>query len=56
MALTVAFEFLFFHYVAGIPGPTCWRPTMSHTGNCGADLLWVVVAPYIFYRLAIKRS
>jgi len=52
LGLTVAFEFLFGHYVAGHP----W-PRLRHDYNLLAGrvwsllLIWVAVAPYVFYRL-----
>ncbi len=55
MALTVAFEFLFFHYVAGHP----WAELLAAYDVANGQLwplilLWVAVAPYVFYRLASK--
>ncbi len=52
MALTVAFEFLFFHYVAGRP----WAELLAAYDIASGQLwplilLWVLVAPYLFYRL-----
>jgi hypothetical protein len=52
MALTVAFEFLFFHYVAGHP----WAELLAAYDIASGQLwplilLWVLVAPYLFYRL-----
>ncbi len=57
MALTVAFEFLFFHYVAGEP----WEVLVANYDIVNGRLwplilLWVAVAPYVFYRLVTKRS
>jgi hypothetical protein len=52
LALTVAFEFLFGHYVIGHP----WS-RLLHDYNLGAGrvwalvLLWVAVAPYVVFRL-----
>ena len=52
LAMTVAFEFLFGHYVAGHP----WD-RLLHDYNLFAGrvwlvvLLWVTVAPYLFFRL-----
>ena len=52
LGLTVAFEFLFGHYVAGHP----W-PRLRHDYNLLAGrvwsllLIWVAVAPYVFYQL-----
>lgn len=52
MALTVAFEFLFFHYVAGHP----WSALLANYDIMAGRvwvlvLLWVAVAPYLFFRL-----
>lgn len=52
LGLTVAFEFVFMHYVAG----HSWR-SLLHDYNIFAGRVWVVVllwitfAPYLFYRL-----
>lgn len=51
MALTVAFEFLFFHFVAGHP----WSALLANydllNGRVWVLLLaWVAIAPYVFYR------
>ena len=53
MALTVAFEFLFFHYVAGHP----WQVLLANYDISSGRLwplilLWVAVAPYVFYRFS----
>jgi hypothetical protein len=53
MALTVAFEFLFFHYVAGHP----WSELLAAYNIASGQLwplvlLWVAVAPYLFHRLS----
>ena len=57
IALTVAFEFLFFHYVAGHP----WAVLLANYDIASGRLwplilLWVLVAPYLFYRLLSKRT
>lgn len=57
MALTVAFEFLFFHYVGG----HTWEALLANYDLASGRLwplilLWVLVAPYLFYRLLGKRS
>lgn len=51
MALTVAFEFLFFHYVGG----HSWEALLANYDITAGRLwplilLWVAVAPYVFYR------
>jgi hypothetical protein len=55
MVLTVAFEFLFFHYVGGEP----WEALLAnydivHGRLWPLILLWVAVAPYLFYRYASR--
>ena len=57
MALTVAFEFLFFHYVGGRP----WEVLLESYDIANGQLwplilVWVAVAPYLFYRLSLKRT
>ncbi|MDO8310908.1 MAG: hypothetical protein Q7T25_03100 [Sideroxyarcus sp.] len=57
MALTVAFEFLFFHYVGG----HSWEALLANYDIASGRLwplilLWVLVAPYLFYRLLIKHK
>ncbi|MBI5005510.1 MAG: hypothetical protein HZB95_00135 [Nitrosomonadales bacterium] len=56
MALTVAFEFLFFHYVGG----HSWAVLLANYDMSAGRLwplilLWVAVAPYLFYRDASRR-
>ena len=52
LGLTVAFEFLFMHFVLGIP----WS-RLAHDYNIFAGrvwmavLIWVTIAPYVFFRL-----
>ncbi len=57
MALTVAFEFLFFHYVAGHP----WDELLAKYDIANGQLwplilLWVAGGPYVFYRLINKPA
>jgi len=57
MALTVAFEFLFFHYF----GRRSWAVLLESYDMASGQLwplvlLWVAVAPYIFFRLLNKRA
>ncbi|MDD2929646.1 MAG: hypothetical protein PHP05_03590 [Sideroxydans sp.] len=57
MSLTVAFEFLFFHYVAG----RSWQELLANYDISSGRvwplvLLWVAVAPYLFFRLAKSRG
>jgi hypothetical protein len=52
LAITVCFEFLFGHYVVG----HSWRRLCQDYNLCAGRvwallLLWVTIAPYIFYRL-----
>lgn len=52
MALTVAFEFLFFHYVAGHPWTVLLANyDLSEGRMWPLILLWVLLAPYLFFRL-----
>lgn len=51
-ALTVAFEFLFFHYVGG----HSWAELLANYNVAAGRvwvvvLLWVAVAPYVFFHL-----
>jgi len=55
MSLTMAFEFLFFHYVGG----HSWAELLANYDVMNGRLwplilLWMAVAPYLFYRL--RRS
>lgn len=57
MALTLAFEFLFFHYVGG----HSWEELLANYDIASGRLwplvlVWVAVAPYIFFRLLSKRA
>lgn len=57
MTLTVAFEFLFFHYVAGHSWETLLANYDVMSGHLWPlILLWVWVAPYLFYRFINKRE
>jgi len=52
VALTVAFEFLFFHYVGGHP----WTELLANYDVFRGRvwivvLVWVATAPYVFFRL-----
>lgn len=52
MLLTVAFEFLFFHFIAGYS----WAALLANYNiqkGClwPILLLWVAIAPYLFFRL-----
>lgn len=57
MALTVAFEFLFFHYVGGRSWVELWANYDMASGRLWPlILLWVLVAPYLFYRLLQREA
>jgi len=52
LGMTVAFEFLFGHYVIGHP----WRVLFQDYNICAGRvwiviLIWITAAPYFFYRL-----
>ena len=52
VALTVAFEFLFFHFVAG----HAWSVLLANYNVFAGRvwvvvLLWIAAAPYVFFRL-----
>ena len=52
LALTVAFEFLFFHYIGGHPWSELWASyDVLHGQMWLFVLLWVALAPYAFFRL-----
>ncbi len=52
LCLTVAFEFLFFHYVMGQPWSSIWRNYNIFAGRVWVVILmWITIAPYVFYRL-----
>ncbi len=52
LAMTVCFEFLFGHYAAGHSWSRLLRDYNIFAGRIWVLLLiWVTVAPYIFYRL-----
>lgn len=57
MALTLAFEFLFFHYVGG----HSWEVLLANYDMASGRLwplilLWVLVAPYVFFRLRQRKT
>lgn len=57
LGMTVAFEFLFGHFVAG----HSWS-TLLHDYNILANrmwllvLAWVTIAPYLFYRVRLRKN
>ncbi|MEW6182118.1 MAG: hypothetical protein AB1500_02920 [Bacillota bacterium] len=52
LALTVVFEFLFGHYVAGHSWQRLLRDYNLFAGRLWVlVLLWITAAPYVFYRL-----
>jgi hypothetical protein len=57
LVLTMAFEFLFFHYVGG----HSWAELLANYDVASGRLwplilVWVTVAPYFFYRLFKRRN
>lgn len=57
LALTVAFEFLFFHYVAGHPWPVLLDAYNICEGKVWVlVLVFIAVAPYLSYRMHEKRN
>jgi hypothetical protein len=55
MGLTVAFEFLFFHFVGG----RSWEVLLESYDMANGQLwplilLWVAVAPYLFHRYLLR--
>lgn len=52
MTLTIAFEFLFFHYVGGHSWSSLLRNYYVHEGRVWVlVLLWIATAPYLAFRL-----
>jgi hypothetical protein len=52
LGLTVAFEFLFGHFVAGHPWSRLFHDYNIFAGRVWAIMLiWIIFAPYLFYRL-----
>jgi hypothetical protein len=52
LALTIAFEFLFGHFVMGHPWSKLLQDYNISTGRVWLlILIWVTIAPYVFYRL-----
>lgn len=52
LGLTVAFEFLFGHFIAGQPWGRLLEDYNILAGRVWiALLIWVAIAPYLFYRL-----
>jgi len=55
LGLTVAFEFLFGHFVAGHSWPRLLQDYNLLAGRLWSLLLlWVAVTPYCFYRINLK--
>ncbi|OHC82572.1 MAG: hypothetical protein A3J99_06990 [Sideroxydans sp. RIFOXYD2_FULL_59_7] len=57
LSMTVAFEFLFFHYAGG----HSWQLLLENYNMSKGRLwplllLWVAVSPYLFFRLARSRG
>jgi hypothetical protein len=52
LGLTIAFEFLFGHFVMGHPWSRLFHDYNVFAGRVwGIILIWVMLAPYAFYRL-----
>jgi len=52
LAMTACFEFIFGHYVAGHPWSQLCHDYNILAGRIwGLLLVWITVAPYVFYRL-----
>ena len=52
LAMTVCFEFFFGHYVAGHTWSRLFHDYNIFAGRIwGLLLVWITVAPYVFYRL-----
>ncbi|BBA35183.1 uncharacterized protein sS8_3240 [Methylocaldum marinum] len=52
MTLTVAFEFLFFHFVAGRPWSELLADYRISRGRVWVlVLIWIAIAPYVFYAI-----
>ena len=52
LTLTVCFEFIFGHYVAGHSWSKLVHDYNIFAGRiCGLLLMWITAAPYVFYRL-----
>lgn len=58
LALTLAFEFLFFHYVGGHSWAALLANYNISQGRVWVVVLaWIAIAPYVFYRLGrVSRS
>ncbi|WP_319238900.1 hypothetical protein [uncultured Propionivibrio sp.] len=57
VALTIAFEFLFFHYVGGHPWPVLLANYDLSAGRLWPLLLlWIALAPSLFHRLRMRRA
>lgn len=53
-AMTVAFEFLFFHFVAGHSWSALFANYKFWQGHLWPILLlWIAMAPYVFFRLRV---
>ncbi|MBW2742528.1 MAG: hypothetical protein JRE64_27780 [Deltaproteobacteria bacterium] len=57
LAMTVCFEFFFGHYIAGHPWSRLFHDYNILGGHIwGLLLVWITVAPYVFYRFAAVRG
>jgi hypothetical protein len=56
LGLTVAFEFLFGHYAAGLPWSRLWSDYNVLAGRLWVLVpLWLGAAPFVFHRLRARR-
>jgi hypothetical protein len=56
LAFTVSFEFLFFHYIRGVPWGVLLRDYNIFEGRMWIlVLIWVTIAPYIIWRWKGKK-
>lgn len=52
LGLTIAFEFLFFHYVVGHPWSRILPDYNVFAGRVWVGvLMWITLAPYVFHRM-----
>ena len=57
LAMTVAFEFLFFHYAAGRPWSVLLEDYNILEGKVWVlILLWVTVLPYLMFRMRVRKT
>ncbi|MFO7635518.1 MAG: hypothetical protein R6W76_23430 [Caldilinea sp.] len=57
LALTVAFEFLFGHYIMGNSWERLLHDYNLFDGHVWVFvLIWITIAPYVFYRLSAPKT